>query len=471
MKKRITLLAVVGLLGLISLPILLAPKSVLTMGVEAIELDDKGELKIPESLPGQYRELLKKEGITLKFKAPTKENSTLTPIELMQKDPGIDFVLVANTDIRPSSIAYKDYMSLGTVHQIPLYFYEKANSSNDTVRFLGDLDKKKVAFFSWTRKPEDFDFFKYQWELGAEKKLNVHPFSYEAVVKLLLDEVRPENMRNPFPEAEVSMTMDWDILLTPHLPFGFEGMTGVDMNVANGLFAEKSRLVDFSDIEALSMRHPSLKIINVPAGLISSKFKVPDRNIKVVAYEESVVGRRDMEPGMALSLASVLQTVHSGRTVFNKRGSYPYFSDYEAFDPSDVVRDFYKDGKPFLSHYFSLKYAFFFHNLFIVLLPLLTIGFPLFNAVPALHKLYVRRKFDDWYARMREIEESLAVAESARLSYLSEKIEHMDKELSRFRFGFDQGEYVQGIYIAREHLDFIRKKISAKKSLDRGAGE
>ena len=466
MKKNLTFLIVISLFSLTALGFFLRPKSTLTMGVDPIVLNDKGELTWDGSLPGILRSQLKEQGINLKFKAFPRDQAKKSPFELMEQDPKVDFVMIANTGIKPSGTSLAKYASLGTITQTPLYFYEKQSSIMSSTRFLSDLDGKKIAFFSWKHKPEDFDFYRFMWEFGADKPIQIHPFSSEAVIKLLLDVSmsvkNPVQLSNPFPEQEVTTAMDWDLLLTPNLPFGGEGMTGVDFSVPNALFEGELKLVDFSDLDALVLRHPALKLINIPAGLLFQRFKIPDKNIKVVAYEESVVARKNIDTGLATSLAEALQKTFSRRTVFNKRGSYPYFSDYEIFEPNEDVSAFYKNGKPFLSHYFPLRYAILLQNLFLFLLPIMTLAIPLSKLVPYGYRQFVNKKFQSWYKRLKQIEDDFERSSPRSIENLKIQIEAIDTELKKFKFRFRHADHVQEIYIVREHCDLIKNKILSK---------
>ena len=466
MKKNLNLFIITSLLSIVVLGFFLAPKSTLTMGVDPIVLNENGDLNWDGSIEGVLRSKLKEQSIHLKFKAFPKDQAKKSPFELMEQDPEVDFVMITNTGIKPPSISLAKYTSLGTVHQTPLYFYKKQNTIKSKNHFLSDLDGKKITFFSWKHKPEDFNFYSYMWQFGADKPIHIHPFSNEAVIKMMLDvsmNVRnPVQLSNPWPEQEVMTKMDWDLLLTPNLPMGFEGMTGVDFSVPNALFNGELKLVDFSDLDAFVVRHPALKLIDIPAGLIYPRFKVPDKNIKVVAYEESIVARKNIDSGLAISLAEVLQKTYSSRTVFNKRGSYPYFSDYEVFEPNEDVKAFYKDGKPFLSHYFPLRYAIFLQGLFLILLPILTLGIPLFNLVPYVYQQFVSKKFQSWYKRLKQIEDDFERLDFSHIEQLKTQIDVIDAELKMFKFKFSHADHVQEIYIVREHCDLIKNKILLK---------
>jgi hypothetical protein len=97
------------------------------MGVDSRVLNENGELKahLEDYIYGVYQELLKKEGIELKFKSnglpvdyrfDVKDKSHNSLLDFMYKTPEVDFVLSPNTGMKPPSIEFQNYFrSFGCV--------------------------------------------------------------------------------------------------------------------------------------------------------------------------------------------------------------------------------------------------------------------------------------------------------------------------------------------------------------------
>lgn len=145
--------------------------------------------------------------------------------------------------------------------------------------------------------------------------------------------------------------------------------------------------------------------------------------------------------------------------MFEVHGEFPVPRDTD-FPLSPEARRYYSSGPPFLQRYLPYWGASLVDRLWVMLLPVVAIVFPLFRLVPPLYRWRIRSRIYRRYARLKEIELDLeAKQDSAALRAMLERLDHIEQTVNRIQTPL---AYSENLYSFRQHVDLVRQRILQK---------
>jgi hypothetical protein len=93
-----------------------------------------------------------------------------------------------------------------------------------------------------------------------------------------------------------------------------------------------------------------------------------------------------------------------------------------------------------------------------VLVPALTILWPITHFVPSIYHFYVKHKITHWYKDLEFIERNYLKSDGDARMLLKSKLDEIQMGLQEMKFPIMHLHYVQEIFIAKEHVELIRKR-------------
>jgi len=163
-------------------------------------------------------------------------------------------------------------------------------------------------------------------------------------------------------------------------------------------------LADFAQADAYQRRFKYLSKIDLPEGVLDLGANLPATNMTLVAPTGALVVRDDIHPALIdLFLAAAIEIHRSGNltTPFELFPS-PKFVDFPL--DSDAER-YLKRGPSFLRRVLPFGAAVLVERLIIMLVPLITLMFPLFKIAPPAYRWGIRRKIYRWYKELKQVED------------------------------------------------------------------
>jgi TRAP transporter TAXI family solute receptor len=224
----------------------------------------------------------------------------------------------------------------------------------------------------------------------------------------------------------------------------------------------KLGLMSVAQADALTRLFPYLTKVVLPQGVVNLENDVPSRDVTLVASVASLVARDDLHPALVSQLAQAAAEVHgASANWFQRAGQFPMAND-SAFPMSpDAVR-LYKSGPPFLQRYLPFWIANFVERAVVLLVPLLTLAFPILRGGPALYRWNIHRRLRNWYARLQRLEASTLgmPASPENLDAHQKELDEIEASVGAIRV---PKAFAQQLYHLREHIDFVRAKLASKK--------
>ncbi len=219
-------------------------------------------------------------------------------------------------------------------------------------------------------------------------------------------------------------------------------------------------LVSVPRAEGYSRQLRHLSALLLPEGSVHLAENLPSQDITLLAPAATLVVRDELHPALVNLLMQAAVTVHEEGDALSQPGEFPSPRHVE-FPLSEEARRFHDKGPPFLQRYLPYWIANLIDRLWILMIPLLTVLFPLFRVAPPIYRWRVRRKIYRWYQDLREIEEKAQSAERAApnsTSYndLRQQLEALQAEVGQIDVPLAYSEH---LYHLRLHISFVMNQL------------
>jgi uncharacterized protein len=424
-----------------------------------------------DELAETYKDELARFGVELELREPTEGFATLKSLVEGNGEVDAGFVkggLVGSLQGRLASAKardwhdnkLKDLRSVGRMFYEPLWVFTRGDLPIETLR---DLEGRKIMV--GTRQS------------GTRRVVTqlLKANGIDAKDSTFIEEELPTHA-HPLLSGEVDAAM----LMLP----------ADSDKIQQLLRVENIRLMDFSpEAEAYVNRFPALSKVVLRLGSVEFNPPIPSADITLLATTPALVIRGDLHPALVSLLAhTVLSRPRSGfdrngdPVLFYKAGEFPSASDPE-FELASEARFVYKSGElPLLlrvlgpiNHKLGLPFSLTaFANAhgaqtLLLIIPMLTIVFPLMKLVPILYTWSIRRRLLYWYHQLKLLERSLDHARAPEeIAAQRGKIEHIDAAVRRIRVPLN---FSDQFYDLRGHIDLVRQRLSPQAAVMRLAAE
>jgi TRAP transporter TAXI family solute receptor len=218
----------------------------------------------------------------------------------------------------------------------------------------------------------------------------------------------------------------------------------------------------------------ALRHVVLARGQLDLANDIPAHDVNLLAPVASLVAREDLHPALIPLLIESAQVVFGNGGVFAEPGEFPS-PHYLDAPLSDHARRVYESGPSFLYEWFPFRMAAALSRLKIMLLPLLTLLFPLIKVGPPLYRWRIRSKIYRWYRLLRELERRADVAEDEeQRAAVAGDIATVEKEIAEVNV---PPSYMDEFYNLRMHVDRMRHQLDrqarrvADSVSDRGPDE
>jgi hypothetical protein len=421
------------------------PKSVVTIGVPVAALEN-GQPKA-KSIYEKLQKHLAQNGVDLRFKTQLDQATEKANLEFLVNDPEVDFVFSFNSGAEMQEDVVENFSSLGSIFKTAILFY--VTPGRGDIKKLKDLKGKKIIFWSTPEGNEKPVF--------SSKEAKASIYSSDYILESLFKKVgiTPENtqFKNAWPD-KVKLSEDWDVWVS----FSAPSKTSHNSDLYDEFLDGRIQLLQLEDLEGVSRGLSHLKFGRLPASSQLPRLGLPKQDTFYLAYTSNVIVRNDLDPSIVMLISEFLKKNYSSQTLINDKDEYPNFSQTGSFKPNKTAEDFYAHGRPFLSQHLSPGLSAFILKILLILVPALTILWPITHFVPAVYHFYVKHKITHWYSDLEFIERNYLKADEDTRIMMKNQIQEIEMALQEMKFPIMHLHYVQELFIAKEHVELIRKR-------------
>jgi TRAP transporter TAXI family solute receptor len=372
----------------------------------------------------RYREILKRDGITLEIK--TSAGSLQNLARLRGETPQASVALVQGGTTDPEDSNHM--LSLGRMFYEPVWVFHRLPQDLDR---LNPLRGKRIA-------------------VGAAGSGTRHL----AVQLLGTGGVTASNAT--FVESSAKAAAE---ALTAGSVDAAFFVSAPDAAIVQELLrAPGIRLVNFTQAQAYARRFPWLARVVLHQGVIDFAQGIPARDIELVAAVALVAVRDDVHPALQFALAQAASDTHRGPGIFNGENHFPQSQGSE-LSMSQVAERFHKSGPPFFQRYLPFWLAVLMDRLLVLLIPVVTVLIPLFKIVPLLYGWRVRKRLWHWYDELKALEQAMSGTPENREVHQTQ-IERIDEAVRAIAVPV---EYSEQYYNLRAHVEYVRRRLEGQK--------
>ncbi len=219
------------------------------------------------------------------------------------------------------------------------------------------------------------------------------------------------------------------------------------------LYTRGVHLLDMSRADAYARRFSYLHVLTLPRGSIDLQRDIPAHDVRLLAPMASLVVHPDTHPAHIDLLLNAMQQVHREAGVFEQTGEFPSGRNTE-LPLQDRAARWYQSGPPFLQRYMPFWLATLLDRLWVVLIPLLALLWPLWRLLPPLYSWRVRARLYRWYGELKYLESDAERNPSSRSAEeWHQALDRIERAVNRVSTPLAFADY---LYQLRSHIDLVR---------------
>ncbi len=220
------------------------------------------------------------------------------------------------------------------------------------------------------------------------------------------------------------------------------------------------RLFEFPQADAYVRRFSYLSKLTLPAGAFDLGENLPPENLSLLAPTVELVAHSNLHPALTDLLIEAAMQVHGRASLLQTAGQFPNPSIHTLPLSTEAAR-FYKAGdRSFIYRYLPFWLASLVSRLLIVIVPLFVIIVPSLRYLPLLYRWRIDTRIHHRYGELMELErQTLGTLSDERRKELLDRLEAIEKSVISRRM---PGSHAEQVYVLREHIDFVRKKLTGE---------
>jgi TRAP transporter TAXI family solute receptor len=374
-----------------------------------------------------YKHLLANKEIGIDMEV-VETHGSIDNLKLL-KDPGNGVVAaLVQGGVVPSPSIAKGLLALGSVAREPLWLFYR---SDRPLTRVNELAGRRIA-------------------VGAEGS-GTRPVAMQVIVANGLDpEVSPTDILSIGGRDAIKGLQDGS------LDAAFFVMSVESPRIQQLLQDDRLRLMSFDRAAAYLRQYPWLTRVDVPRGLFSLSKDRPTTDITLLAPSTMLVVRDDIHPDLIPLLLEAARRTHRDGDLLSAPNEFPSPNHVDLPLDKDARR-YLEKGPSWLYRVMPYRVAVQVDRLKILLLPLLTLMFPLFKIAPPLYRWRIRARVFRWYGTLSELDARLSSSPSGdEVDECRQTLQSLEHELARVKVPLS---YMAEYYNLRMHVDLVRKRL------------
>lgn len=327
-------------------------------------------------IASKYQKYFEEHGIVLEIKNTNGSVTNYTDLIDPKSPVQAAFVLagVADKD-------NKDILTLGSINYEPLWCFYRGTEN----------------FFTRTGTG---------LEAMMSKRVNIGPIGsgtfnqISSILKLLKIDITKTNFTN-YPSSQAA-----DMLINGKLD-SVCIVDSLDSPTVVKLLSQKDLHLSYNArAEAYAKKIHSIEVVDVPRSSLDLEMGIPAENMKLLASTREILVDKDLHPAIQTLFLMAATRINGGETFFSKEGEFPAFKDNNV-QRSSEAETYYTKGEPYMVSWLPFWMSEFARRLFLTLLPLAAIAYPIIRSTPNYYKNRVRGKINKLYGEIKFFEQQL----------------------------------------------------------------
>ncbi|MCD4667779.1 MAG: TAXI family TRAP transporter solute-binding subunit [Sulfurimonas sp.] len=371
----------------------------------------------------KYQKLLAKQNVKLNI---INTSGSVENLDLLNSGKAdIAFVQAGIID----SSDNQDIESLASIYYEPLWVFYK--NSGYTIDYIVELINKKVS-------------------IGG----NGSGTQYLAIQMLIDNGITTDNTTLVSLTAEESKNK----LLSGEIDAMFLVSSPNSEEVIELLSDPSIELLNLKRVKAYNQKYKFLSSLTLYEGTIDLYKNLPSENKNLLSTTANLVCNKGLNGELIRIFVKQIKIVHSKESIFEDENQFPSLNNLDT-SINKEAQNYLTNGDSWLESIFPFWIASQIDRLKILLIPLLTLLFPLFKGVLPLYTWSIRSKIYKWYKRLDVLENISELSKQeleknvSDLLVLKSEVQEQTKVPLSYK-----GEY----YNLLLHIDLVAKEMNLK---------
>ena len=215
--------------------------------------------------------------------------------------------------------------------------------------------------------------------------------------------------------------------------------------------------MSFERADAYVRRYAWLSKVVLPMGTLDLANNLPARDLVLLAPTATIVVTPEMHPALIDLMLLAMDDTHRQGGYLESSGFFPT-GDYVTYPLEPAARRFYERGPPFLQRYLPFSAANLIDRLWVMVLPLLTLLYPLFKILPPVYSWRMRARVTRWYKELAALDDRLN-DRSIERAEATERLDEIERSVEQVHV---PAGFADRAYTLRLHIDYLRRKVDGK---------
>jgi uncharacterized protein len=232
------------------------------------------------------------------------------------------------------------------------------------------------------------------------------------------------------------------------------------------LRSKRVRLMSVPQADAFVQRFRFLSKVVLSEGGLDLSAKIPTKDVTLLAPAASLVVRGDLHPAIIDRIIEAATEVHGAGHLFADPGRFPSPRFVDIPLSPDAER-YLRSGPSFFRRHLPFWAATFVERFMVLLIPAVTLMFPLLRFAPPVYGWQVRRRIYRWYGRLRDLEQqALAATTDAERVDILRQLKRVEDDVGDIHVPLG---YAESHYHLRTHIQFMRHAIARDEGGERSS--
>ncbi len=234
----------------------------------------------------------------------------------------------------------------------------------------------------------------------------------------------------------------------------------IEAPLVRDLFTTESLIpLSFPNAGAYGVRFRYLSAVTVGHGVVDIGGNHPTEDLPLLACHAMLVARSDLHPAIAPLILSALREVLSEGGMLEQPGEFPSRLGL-SLPLADEAGHFFNSGPPFLQRYLPFRFASMLDRLKILLVPILTLLFPIVRLAGPTWRWRARRKVLKWYRVLRDLDQGIALGKVTDPAAAIQTLETVRQEIRRLRVPLF---FTDTLFHLQAHVDLVLSRLQTER--------
>jgi TRAP transporter TAXI family solute receptor len=220
-------------------------------------------------------------------------------------------------------------------------------------------------------------------------------------------------------------------------------------------------VMSFERADAYIRRNRFLSKLTLPKGAVDLARNLPNKDIVLLAPTATVVASPALHPALIDLFLLVMRDAHRPGGLLEAPDEFPS-PRYITYPLDPAAQRFYDRGPPFLQRFLPFWAANLVDRLKVMILPLLTLLYPLFKILPPAYSWRMRSKVNRWYKELQALDDRVR-DQSVSRDEATEQLDRIERSVENVSV---PAGFAASAYTLRVHIDFLRRRVDGISATD-----